>query len=42
VRSARFTVRRADERDARTAFGHVREHATVEDLVVGMSQRDEE
>jgi hypothetical protein len=37
-----FAVGRADERDARPAIAQVREHAAVEDLVVGVSQRNEE
>jgi hypothetical protein len=37
-----FAVGGADERDARSAIAQVRKHATVEDLVVGMRQRDEE
>src|SRR5215471_13592693 len=42
VRLAGFAVGRAYERDARTALGQMGEYAAVEDLVVGMSQRDEE
>jgi hypothetical protein len=41
VRFASFAIRRADQRDARTAFRQVRQHPAVEDLVVGMSERDE-
>ena len=42
MRFSGFAVGGADERDARPAIAQVREHAAVEDLVVGMSQRDEE
>ena len=42
VRFASLTIRCADKRDARTSIGEVREHAAVEDLVIGMSQGDEE
>jgi hypothetical protein len=39
---ASLTIGGADERDARTSIGEVREHAAVEDLVIGMSEDDEE
>jgi len=39
---ASLTVGRADERDSRTSIGEVREHAAVEDLVIGMSEDNEE
>jgi hypothetical protein len=37
---AGFAVCGTGERDARAAFAEVREHAAVEDLVVGMGQYD--
>jgi len=40
--SSSFAVGGADVRDSRSAIAHVRKHANVEDLVVGMRQRDEE
>jgi hypothetical protein len=36
-----FAIRRADQRDARTALRQVCEYPAVEDLVVEMSERDE-
>jgi hypothetical protein len=38
---ASLTVGGADERDSRTSIGEVREHAAVEDLVIGMSEDNE-
>ena len=42
MRFAGFAVGGAGERDAHPAFAEVREHAAVEDLVVGMREDDEE
>ena len=42
MRFAGFTVGGAGERHAHPTFAEVREHAAVEDLVVGMGQYDQE
>jgi hypothetical protein len=38
---ASLTISGADERDARTSLGEVREDAAMQDLVIGMSEDDE-